>query len=122
MSEIRDFPKKNHLSIGVGAILQDDKKIKEYLGDIDYYLEERKVENMREIEKVTPQKKEQKKSDYHSNKIDSNSVKKLQNKLSNSESKISKLEKEIASLEEKLAADYEETIKDKNFLKKYSEV
>ena len=27
-----------------------DKKLKEYLGDIDYYLEEKKVENLREVE------------------------------------------------------------------------
>ena len=30
-----------------------DQKIKEYLGDIDYYLEQRKVENLREVEKKT---------------------------------------------------------------------
>ena len=30
-----------------------DKKLKEYLGDIDYYLEEKKVENLREIELKT---------------------------------------------------------------------
>lgn len=96
-----------------------DKKIKEYLGDIDYYLEERKVESIREIEKVTPQKKEKKNTVSKSNKIDTNSIKKLQNKLSNSESKISKLEKEIASLEQELASNYDLTIKKENFLKNY---
>ena len=30
-----------------------DKKLKEYLGDIDYYLEEKKVENLREVELKT---------------------------------------------------------------------
>lgn len=32
------FPKKNHLSIGVGAILKDDQKIKEYCADYIKFL------------------------------------------------------------------------------------
>lgn len=32
------FPKKNHLSIGVGAILKDDRKIKEYCADYIKFL------------------------------------------------------------------------------------
>lgn len=96
-----------------------DRKIKEYLGDIDYYLEERKVENMREIEKISPEIKQKKNAATKSNKVDTNSIKKLQNKLSNSESKINKLEKDIASLERQLATDYDKMIKEKNFLKNY---
>jgi ATP-binding cassette subfamily F protein 3 len=30
-----------------------DQKIREYLGDINYFLEQRNMENMREVEKKT---------------------------------------------------------------------
>ena len=40
-----------------------DQKIKSYLGDIDFYLEQRQLQNMREAELKTPQKQIQKKSD-----------------------------------------------------------
>ncbi|MDO3694612.1 NAD(P)/FAD-dependent oxidoreductase [Wenyingzhuangia sp. chi5] len=42
------FPKKNHLSIGVGAILKDDKKIKEYCAD---YIKFLGIEEILSIEK-----------------------------------------------------------------------
>ena len=35
-----------------------DQKIKEYLGDINYFLEQRNLENMREVEKKDIEKKE----------------------------------------------------------------
>ena len=40
-----------------------DQKIKPYLGDVDFYLEQRQLENMREAELKTPPKQLQKKSD-----------------------------------------------------------
>ncbi len=42
------FPKKNHLSIGVGAILKEDKKIKEYCAD---YIKFLGIEEIVSIEK-----------------------------------------------------------------------
>jgi ATP-binding cassette subfamily F protein 3 len=35
-----------------------DQKIKEYLGDINYFLEQRNLENMREVEKKDIEKKD----------------------------------------------------------------
>src|SRR6056300_677130 len=64
-----------------------DHKLKEYLGDIDYYLEQRKVDNLREVEKRTVVKetpKEKKQQSYEVQK----KLKSLNNKLSNVESKI----------------------------------
>ncbi len=43
-----------------------DHKIKEYLGDIDYYLEQRNVDSLREVEKRTVIKEEPKKSNKQS--------------------------------------------------------
>ena len=48
-----------------------DQKIKEYLGDIDYYLDQRNVENLREVEKrdlIKEQPKESNKQSYQDQK------------------------------------------------------
>ncbi len=97
-----------------------DKKIKEYLGDIDFYLEQRKVENFRAIEKQQQKKKE--KETEKSTSIDFDGQKKLKslkNKLSSVEAKISSLEKEIAENDQDLMLDYEATIKRNNFFDTY---
>ncbi|MFD0976607.1 ABC-F family ATP-binding cassette domain-containing protein [Salinimicrobium gaetbulicola] len=95
-----------------------DHKIKEYLGDIDFYLEQRKLNDMREVEKREIQKqapKESNKDSYQNQK----KVKSLNNKLSNIEAKITKLEKELKEKDVELATNYEKTIAKPDFLKKY---
>ncbi|HBY68268.1 MAG TPA: glycosyl transferase family 2, partial [Flavobacteriaceae bacterium] len=98
-----------------------DQKIKEYLGDIDYFLEQRNLENLREAEKRTVSEKKEKqkvtsgKEDYEMQK----KLKSLQNKLSNTESKINKLEKEIKEIDVELAVNYDETIAKPNFFDGY---
>jgi len=70
-----------------------DKNIKEYLGDIDYYLDKRNIGDIREIEKkkkVVPQKK-----------MDKDSYKNMK-KINSLKSKIKRVEKEIIDLEEKI--------------------
>jgi len=94
-----------------------DKKIKEYLGDIDYYLEERKVDDFRAIEKKNIVKKvNSNKSIDKSEKIKNQKLKKT---LRNLESKISKLEKEILSLDNDLLNNYKKTIEQYNFFPNY---
>ncbi|MAU64025.1 MAG: glycosyl transferase family 2 [Flavobacteriaceae bacterium] len=94
-----------------------DKKIKEYLGDIDYYLEERKVDNFRSIEKKNiPKKVNLNNSIDNSEKTQNQKLKKA---LRNVESKISKLEKEISLLDKDLLNNYENTIKQDNFFPNY---
>jgi len=97
-----------------------DRKIKEYLGDIDYYLDQRKVEDFRAIEKkqkVVVEKKQEKnsKTDYK----DQKKLKSLKNKLSSIESKISVLEKEIAEIDHSLLMNYDATIAKPNFFDGY---
>jgi len=95
-----------------------DHKIKEYLGDIDYYLEQRKVENLREVEKRTVVKetpKEKNKQSYQ----DQKRLKSLNNKLSNCESKISQLEKEIKEIDVELETNYDVVVSDVNFFTNY---
>ena len=90
-----------------------DQKIKEHLGDIDYYLNQRKVDDFRAIEKKEKVLVSKKKNS--SNNKD-NSLKK---KLNNIESKISKLEKEISIIDISIENDYEKTISQNNFFSNY---
>jgi ATP-binding cassette subfamily F protein 3 len=94
-----------------------NQKIKEYLGDIDYYLDQRQVENFREIEK------KEKKIASKSNKGPSNSNERnLKKKISNIESKISRLEKEISIIDDNLLNNYEKTISSPNFFVNYEKM
>jgi len=78
-----------------------DGKLKEYLGDIEYFLKEREIENLREVEKQTKSVKTKIKKDQNQYKKN-NALKKLQNKLKNIEKEITKLESKIAEFEIKL--------------------
>tara|TARA_B110000977_G_scaffold195454_1_gene273932 strand:- start:500 stop:2416 length:1917 start_codon:yes stop_codon:yes gene_type:complete len=98
-----------------------DHKIKEYLGDIDYFLEQRNLENMREAEKRTvvangaKSKTTSSKQEYENQK----KQKSLTNKLSKTESAISKLENEIKDIDLALALHYDKTIAQPHFFDKY---
>ncbi|SHI69641.1 ribosomal protection-like ABC-F family protein [Pseudozobellia thermophila] len=96
-----------------------DKKIKEYLGDIDFYLEQRKAEDFRVIEKKS--EKEKKTSDKPKNNSfkDQKKLKSLKNKLSSVENKIAQLEKQIADIDHELLMDYDATIAKPNFFDTY---
>ncbi len=95
-----------------------DQKIKEYLGDIDFYLEQRNVENLREVEKRTVVKDTPKQSNKQSYE-DQKKLKSLNNKLSNIESKISELEKSIKNDDVELATNYDATVSDATFFDRY---
>jgi ATP-binding cassette, subfamily F, member 3 len=98
-----------------------DQKIKEYLGDINYFLEQRNAQNMREIEKkddvktavVTDTK--QKSLSYEEQK----QQKSLQNKLSKIESQIQELERNIQKDDKELASNYDKLIENANFFTAY---
>ncbi len=97
-----------------------DQKIKEYLGDINFFLEQRNMENMREVEKKevvkTAAPKENKKVSYE----DQKKGKTLQNRLSKIESQISQLEKDIQNDDKMLASNYDKHIEDAAFFKAYN--
>lgn len=101
-----------------------DQKIKEYLGDINYFLEERKAQNMREIEKKTEVgkvdvKKVEEKKVVTLSYEEQKKQKTMQNRLSKIESEISELEKKIAKDDERLAVDYQKLIQDTVFFTEY---
>ncbi|QOD62384.1 ATP-binding cassette domain-containing protein [Polaribacter haliotis] len=99
-----------------------DKEIKEYLGDIDYFLEQHKMENLREAEKKTVVKidKDTSKKEAHQlSREQEKQLKKLNNKLSNIETEIADLEKEIEKIDLELAQNYDEVSSRPNFFEKY---
>lgn len=97
-----------------------DHQIKEYLGDINYFLEERNLQNLREAEKKTviAQKPKENRSagdDYELQK----KIKSLKNRISNTESAIAKLERAIEKIDAELLANYDETISKPGFFEQY---
>ena len=99
-----------------------DREIKEYLGDIDYFLEQHKMESLREAEKRTVVKEEKsstQKEEYQRSKEEEKELKKLNNKLSKIETEIADLETEIEKLDLELAQNYDEVSARPNFFEKY---
>ena len=91
-----------------------DQKTKEHLGDIDYFLEKRKVSDFRSIEKKNKIQTVKKKKVL--NTPENNLLKK---KLDNIESKIFKVEKEISIIDKNLLNDYTKTVSQTDFFSKY---
>ncbi len=100
-----------------------DRKIKEYLGDINYFLEERNVQNMREVEQKTESKKVVVKADNKKEQAlsyeDQKKQKALQNRLSKIEAEISSMERKIEKDDASLAVNYEKLMEDAAFFKEY---
>ena len=98
-----------------------DHKIKEYLGDIEYFLEQRNLQNLREAEKrtVVASTQTSKASSGKQSYQDQKKQKSLTNRLSKIEASISKLEREIKEIDLELALNYEATIAQPNFFDSY---
>jgi len=96
-----------------------DQKIKEYLGDINFFLEQRKLENMREVEKKDIEKKETPKENKALSYEEQKKNKSLQNRLSKIESQIQQLEKDIQNDDKALASNYDKHIEDAKFFAAY---
>jgi ATP-binding cassette subfamily F protein 3 len=96
-----------------------NKHIKEYLGDIDFFLEQRNLENLREAEKRDVVKTIETKTDSKQSYEDQKKLKSLNNKLSNVEAKIQQLEKEIKTIDVELQTNYDATVSDPKFFEKY---
>ena len=98
-----------------------DKVIKEYLGDIDYFLEQHKMENLREAEKRTVLKVDKSvlKKQNELSKEQDKKLRKLKNKLTKIESQIGHLESEILKIDTQLAENYDEVSSKPNFFENY---
>ncbi len=99
-----------------------DKVIKEYLGDIDFFLEQHQIENLREAEKRTVVEKKPnkvKKETVQLSRAEEKELKRLKNKLAKIEVEIDTLEKEILELDAALEKDYESKAAEPDFFENY---
>jgi ATP-binding cassette subfamily F protein 3 len=77
-----------------------DRKLFEYLGDVNFFLEKRDLQNMREVEKINVPAVEKIQTPVVSNE----EKKRLQKNVQQSERKIQEFEKEIAKMENEMAS------------------
>ena len=99
-----------------------DQKIREYLGDINFFLEQKNAMNMREIEKkeiVVNSQPQNNKAAKNISYEDQKKAKSLQNRLSKIESQIQQLEKDILHDDKALASNYDKHIEDATFFAAY---
>ncbi len=78
-----------------------DQKLKTYLGDINFFLQKREMDNMRDVEMRT--QKANASSEPEKPELDYETRKKLQRAVQNAERKIEKLESKIAAMDLKMA-------------------
>ena len=107
-----------------------DKNIKEYLGDINDFLKEKKVQDFTQFELENKQKSKVKKSDDSANKQTFNErkqldkdIRKLSNKVGQFERAVERLEKELKELDDELANPerYKELSSQKGFFESYQD-
>ena len=84
-----------------------EHQVKEYLGGIEYYLDERKFGSFRDVEKVE-KKKTNKETTNQNTRAQQKEIKKIKNKINTIEKKIDKQEVIIAKLEKIIANNTEE--------------
>ncbi|MGI9530038.1 ABC-F family ATP-binding cassette domain-containing protein [Lutimonas sp.] len=97
--------------------------IKQYLGDINYFLEQHELEDMRAVE-MRSKKEKSSVSTSKSGKqdhVDQKQKKKLQNRLSKIESEISDLEKRISTDDIEIAKNFEQLQENQQFFKDYEQ-
>jgi ATP-binding cassette subfamily F protein 3 len=98
-----------------------DQKIKPYLGDIDFYLEQRKLQNLREVERKTIIKSSVKLTENKQSYESQKKLKSLNNRLSKIETAISSIEQEIKDIDLQLEINYDATISKPNFFDLYQD-
>ena len=96
-----------------------DHRLKEYLGDVQFYLEQKKLDSLVDLERVEKEVKKKPtggENDYQQQKR----LKSLKNKQSKLEAKIADLEKEIKAIDFELEINYDATIAQPNFFDDYT--
>jgi len=97
-----------------------DHKLTEYLGDIQFYLEQKKLDSLVELERVVNVKKKKEETNINDYQLQKK-IKSLQNKQSKIERTIADLEKEIKSIDVELEINYDATIALPNFFEGYNQ-
>ena len=99
-----------------------DKKLHEYLGDVNYFLEKRSMDNMRQVELQKPVGQPVVSEKRQMTNEERNEKKRLQRLVQNLEKKIEQLEQEIAVHEAEMADPaFFEKADSSDFIRKYNE-
>lgn len=96
-----------------------DQKLTEYLGDIQFYLEQKSIDSLADLERVeknSSKKRGKQENDYQKQKR----IKSLLNKQAKIESSITKIENEIKAIDIELEINYDTTIAQENFFDDYN--
>ena len=96
-----------------------EQKIKQYLGDIDFYLEQRQLLNLREVEKRTHKKPVQNISSPKHSYENQKQLKSLNNRLSKLESSIVALEHSIKAIDAEMEINYDQLVSKPGFFVEY---
>ncbi len=98
-----------------------DHKLKEYLGDVNYFLEKRALDNMRDVEKATVTAAAAKAPPNWSAAIDPEEKKRIQRNAQKTEKRIEEIEADQKSIEKLMAApDFYSKKESDGVLKKYA--
>lgn len=79
-----------------------DKKLHTYLGDVNYFLQKRSLNDMRQVEMTEKKKKFEEETPKQTRELSYEERKQLQRAVSKAEKKVAKLENEISKFEEKM--------------------
>lgn len=93
-----------------------NNKIREFLGDINYYLEKTQLENLRELEIKAQESNLEKNTGASKSQLDRESRKSIQRQLSKAKKDVEQLENELSLLEDENSA-FEEKFMDADFFK-----
>ena len=104
---------------GTLLLVSHDREFLQGLHDIDFYLEQRQLENLREAERKTIVKSEAKARSNKQSYASQKQLKSLNNRLSKVESSISSLESEIKAIDLQLEINYDKTVAVPNFFDAY---
>jgi ATP-binding cassette subfamily F protein 3 len=82
-----------------------DKKLHQYLGDVNFFLEKRRLDNMRAVEMSTKGTTQNQEPEKENGEIDRKVLQKLERAVQNQERKIEDLEKDLKALEGQMAVE-----------------
>lgn len=88
-----------------------DHKTREYLGDINYFLEKRNVENFRQVEQSANIKKQKKSNPVQSKQVDSKEVDQLERKITKIEAEMEKMKETMSLPDFFQSKEYETEVK-----------
>jgi ATP-binding cassette subfamily F protein 3 len=99
-----------------------DQEVKPFLGDINAYLEDKKLSSLKELEKRTKEKEVKSSAKANAeNSVNQKKVRSNQQKINRVEQQISRLEKEVKAIDVELEINYDQTIAAPNFFDAYQQ-